>query len=198
MPTLVAATESNSGTERSIPAATMRSSASASATNAPVTDAVRVPPSAWITSQSSHTVRSPSAFRSVTARSVRPIMRWISSVRPDWRPRVDFARRALLGGARQHSVFAGHPAFARAFQKRGHAIVHRGRDDHARVARFNQHAAFGAGNEIRSDFHRPQIFRRASICSQEKLLRSRAFYRQAIFDYGQRMCQSPEISARSF
>ena len=42
----MAATESVSGTDFSMPAATMRSKASASATNAPVIEAVRVPPSA--------------------------------------------------------------------------------------------------------------------------------------------------------
>ena len=36
-------------------------------------DAVRVPPSAWITSQSNVTARSPSASRSTTARNERPI-----------------------------------------------------------------------------------------------------------------------------
>ena len=51
------------------------SSASASATNAPVMDAVRVPPSAWMTSQSIQIVRSPSAGRFVTDRSDRPIRR---------------------------------------------------------------------------------------------------------------------------
>ena len=51
------------------------SSASASATNAPVMDAVRVPPSAWMTSQSIQIVRSPSAGRFVTARSERPMSR---------------------------------------------------------------------------------------------------------------------------
>jgi len=49
--------------------------ASAIATKPPVIDAVRVPPSAWMTSQSIHTVRSPSAGRLVTARSERPISR---------------------------------------------------------------------------------------------------------------------------
>ena len=57
--------------------------ASASATQAPVIDAVRVPPSACSTSQSSVTVRSPSAPRSTTARRERPISRWISCVRPE-------------------------------------------------------------------------------------------------------------------
>ena len=50
-------------------------SASARATQAPVTAAVRVPPSAWMTSQSSQIVRSPSFDVSVTARNERPMMR---------------------------------------------------------------------------------------------------------------------------
>ena len=48
--------------------------------------AVRVPPSAWSTSQSSVIVRSPSAWRFTTARRLRPIRRWISSVRPPCLP----------------------------------------------------------------------------------------------------------------
>ena len=57
--------------------------------NAPVIAAVRVPPSAWITSQSIVMVRSPKPFRSVTARSERPIRRWISCVLPPTFPLVD-------------------------------------------------------------------------------------------------------------
>ena len=53
----------------------MRRIASPMATNAPVMDAVRVPPSAWMTSQSRKMVRSPSLSMSVTARSERPISR---------------------------------------------------------------------------------------------------------------------------
>jgi hypothetical protein len=44
--------------------------------------AVRVPPSAWSTSQSRTSVFSPSAFVSITARRLRPISREISWVRP--------------------------------------------------------------------------------------------------------------------
>ena len=88
MPTLMAATESVSGIERSTSRERSVSSASASATNAPVIDAVRVPPSAWITSQSTQIVRSPSAGRLVTDRSDRPISRWISWVRPPTLPAV--------------------------------------------------------------------------------------------------------------
>src|SRR5215472_646527 len=50
--------------------------------------AVRVPPSAWITSQSILTWRSPKPARSVTARRLRPISRWISWVRPLCPPRA--------------------------------------------------------------------------------------------------------------
>ena len=55
--------------------------------------AVRVPPSAWSTSQSRWMVRSPSALRSNTARIERPIRRWISCVRPLCLPRA--ASRSL-------------------------------------------------------------------------------------------------------
>ena len=51
--------------------------------------AVRVPPSAWITSQSTKIVRGPMRSRSTVIRKARPIRRWISCVRPPTRPRVD-------------------------------------------------------------------------------------------------------------
>ncbi len=57
-------------------------------------DAVLVPPSALITSQSIHTVRSPSASMSVTARSDLPMSRWISWVLPEGRP-FSTSRRTL-------------------------------------------------------------------------------------------------------
>src|SRR5690606_28792969 len=65
---------------------------SCSATKPPVIEAVRVPPSAWMTSQSTVICTSPSACRSTTARSERPIRRWISSVRPPCLP-DDASRR---------------------------------------------------------------------------------------------------------
>jgi hypothetical protein len=52
-----------------------------------VIEAVRVPPSAWITSQSMVTERSPRAAMSTTERKLRPIRRWISCVRPEGPPR---------------------------------------------------------------------------------------------------------------
>ena len=59
--------------------------------------AVRVPPSAWMTSQSTEIWRSPSLGRSTTARSARPIRRWISCVRPEGWPTVASRRvRSLV------------------------------------------------------------------------------------------------------
>ena len=65
-----------------LPACTSRRVASASATHPPVIAAVRVPPSAWMTSQSTVIWRGPSARVSTAARRERPIGRWISCPRP--------------------------------------------------------------------------------------------------------------------
>ena len=58
--------------------------------------AVRVPPSACSTSQSTTTWRSPSNVMSHAARSDRPIRRWISTVRPLCLPRA--ASRSTRSG----------------------------------------------------------------------------------------------------
>ena len=57
---------------------TRREHASCSARNPPQIDAVRVPPSACSASQSTVICTSASIRRSVTARSERPMSRWIS------------------------------------------------------------------------------------------------------------------------
>jgi len=62
--------------------------ASYRATKDPVIAAVRVPPSACSTSQSIWMLRGPSTAVSTTARSERPMRRWISCVRPDCLPRA--------------------------------------------------------------------------------------------------------------
>ncbi len=84
---------------RSLPKASNWRIATDRATNAPVMEAVRVPPSACSTSQSRMMVRSPRAVRSTTDRSERPISRWISCVRPEGCPRV-ISRGVLLTVAR--------------------------------------------------------------------------------------------------
>src|SRR3954452_18545351 len=86
MPHETAATDPVSGDEDSASSACSRRQASSSATNAPVIDAQRVPPSACSTSQSTYTVRSPRAAKSTTPRSERPISRWISTERPSSLP----------------------------------------------------------------------------------------------------------------
>jgi hypothetical protein len=55
--------------------------ARARATNAPVIAAVRVPPSAWSTSQSQVTQTPGMRSRSTAARRARPMRRWISVLR---------------------------------------------------------------------------------------------------------------------
>ena len=86
MPQLTAATCVRMGSAVSALEPSSLSTAIRSATQPPEIEAVRVPPSAWITSQSTITCRSPSLGRSTTARSERPISRWISCVRPDCLP----------------------------------------------------------------------------------------------------------------
>src|SRR4051794_15127132 len=102
MPQLTAATFWRIGSAAIACCASRVSTAILKATQAPEIAAVRVPPSAWMTSQSSVICRSPSFSRSTTARSERPISRWISCVRPDClpdaasrRPRVWVARGSM-------------------------------------------------------------------------------------------------------
>src|SRR6185312_12410064 len=82
MPQEIAATLSRRTPDFTMLRALIQLRQSASATQAPVIEAVRVPPSACSTSQSTVICRSPNASRSTVARSERPISRWISTVRP--------------------------------------------------------------------------------------------------------------------
>jgi hypothetical protein len=85
-PTEIAATWLASGQERSTRFSSMCVKRSESATQAPLMAVVRVPPSACSTSQSTHTVRSVMLPSLTTARSARPIRRWISTERPSTAP----------------------------------------------------------------------------------------------------------------
>ena len=123
--------------------AAIQAMASCSATQAPVIEAVRVPPSAWSTSQSTMICFSPSAARSVTARSERPIRRWISWVRPDLLAGRGFAPRALGGGARQHAVFGRDPAPPLTLEPRRHWLAARRGAQHVGVAEADEAGAFG-------------------------------------------------------
>ena len=116
---------------------------SASATQAPVIEAVRVPPSAWMTSQSTVICRSPSAWRSTTERRLRPISRWISTVRPPCLPARRLAPRALERGARQHAVFGGDPAARLALEPGRQPVFERRGHQHMGVAELHEAGAFG-------------------------------------------------------
>ena len=130
---------------------------SCSATQAPVIEAVRVPPSACSTSQSSVIWRSPRACRLVTARRLRPIRRWISCVRPDCLPRRRFAPCAGMRRARQHGVFGGDPAASLAAQPGRRLVLERGRAEHMGRAEFDEAGAFRITRDIAFDRDWPQF-----------------------------------------
>src|SRR5688500_1900013 len=109
-PTLTATTVSISTPAFTTCRSSSFSTASAGARYPAVIDAHRVPASATSTSQSIAIVRSPSRFRSVTARSDRPIRRWISCVRPLGRPLLTSRaeRSAVARGSIEYSAVT-HP-----------------------------------------------------------------------------------------
>ena len=81
--------------------------------------AVRVPPSAWSTSQSTAMVFSPSAARSIQARNERPTRRLISWVRPPSRPFTDSRSDRVW-------VAAGSIAYSAVSQPSPEPLRHRG------------------------------------------------------------------------
>jgi hypothetical protein len=70
----------------------------------PVMPAVRVPPSAWSTSQSIRMVYSPKAIVAMAARNERPIRRWISWVRPPGPFRSRWVRSTVARGSMAYSA----------------------------------------------------------------------------------------------
>ena len=147
MPQLTAATWVRIGSALIALAASNLSTAMRSATQAPEIAAVRVPPSAWMTSQSTMIWRSPSAFRSTTARSERPISRWISWVRPDCLPLAAsrLPRVWVARGSMPYSAVTQPWPLPR--RNGGHLVLDRGGDQHARVAEADQAGAFGMAGE---------------------------------------------------
>mgnify|MGYP003694788787 CR=1 FL=1 len=106
-------------------------------------EAVRVPPSAWITSQSMVIWRSPSAGRSTHG----------AQAAPDQPLDLDGAAALLAGGglapgalggrARQHAVFGGDPAARLALEPGRQPVFQCGRDQHMGVAEFHEAGALG-------------------------------------------------------
>ena len=113
---------------------------SASATNAPVIDAVRVPPSAWITSQSIQIVRSPSAGRlSPTAATGRSTAESPGCGR---RPSLTLRAGSRARRPRQHPVLGGHPSFSGVAQELRDPVLDARRADDAGAAGLDEHRAF--------------------------------------------------------
>ncbi len=104
IPTLTAATGSRIGSRSASPSLSIHRAARLAATNAPVMAAVRVPPSAWSTSQSSVTVCCPMSRMSVTERIARPMSLWISCVRPRAPVRSRFVRVWVALGSIAYSA----------------------------------------------------------------------------------------------
>jgi hypothetical protein len=128
--------------------------------------AARVPPSAWMTSQS----RDDRALAQCLQVHHRPqgapdeTLDLLSAARRP--PAGDLARRAGDGRAGQQRVLRSHPAFARAAQKLRHRFVQGGRAQHARVAHLDQHRALGCQQIARRDAHGTQLVGRSLVCSQ--------------------------------
>ena len=131
--------------------------ASQSAMNAPLMDAVRVPPSAWITSQSIVNVRSPITDRSTAGRGERPISLCISCVLPRTLPARRFTPYPLRRGAREHPVLRGEPADALVPHHLRNLLLDCRGADYLRVPHLYQH---GAGRALQVT---PRYLRRAHL-----------------------------------
>ena len=97
------------------------------------------------------------ATRSVTARSDRPMRRWISWVRPDCLPLAASRPDALGRRPRQQRVLGGDPALAAAAHPRRHAVFDRRRAQHLGLAHRHQHRPVGELGEVADERHRPQL-----------------------------------------
>ncbi len=194
-----AATVPVSGERSRLPSRIRRSHASRSATRPPVIDAQRVPPSACSTSQSTYTVRSPSALKSITPRSERPISRWISTERPSSRPFETSRCLRSPGRGGEHPVLGGDPAAARTRQPPRHALLHRGGADHACLAHRDQRRAGRGAHESRLDRDRPQLVRPRGRSSAPRPAHAATFCRQLdVRDLAERHLQEarPELPER--
>jgi len=108
-----------------------------------VIEAVRVPPSASITSQSIRIWRSPQRLE-IRHRAQRPADQSLDLVRaPAGMPAVHLALDPFRRGAGQHAVLGRHPSAAAVSQKRRHALLHRGGAEHFRAAHLDQGGALG-------------------------------------------------------
>ena len=116
-----------------------------------------------MTSQSIQMVRSPRRARSVTARRLRPIRRWISWVRPLCRPLETSRVDAGQSRTRQHAVLAGDPAFAAIAHETRDSFFDRGSADDTGIAHFNQDGTLRSRDEFRGEDDGAKLVERAII-----------------------------------
>ena len=95
-------------------------------------------------------------------------------------PLGHFARRALRSRARQHRVFGRDPAFSATAQERRHAILHRSRAEHARIAHRDHHRAFGGHQVACLNLHRTHLVRTSPIDSHGQLDFNTAYTRNMV------------------
>ena len=130
---------------------------SCSATQAPVIEAVRVPPSACSTSQSSVIWRSPEGLQigdgaQAAADQALNLLRAAGLLAGR-----RFAPRARVRRARQHGVFGGDPAASLAAQPGRRLVFERGGAEHMGRAEFDQAGAFRVARDIAFDRDWPQF-----------------------------------------
>ncbi len=131
--------------------------------------AVRVPPSAWSTSQS---------IRDLALAEAGEIDHGAQAAADQ---ALDFLGAAALlaagglavgagmGGARQHAVFRRDPALAGIAQEGRHPLLHRSGAEHMGVAELGQARAFGVDGHAGFEHDRAQLVRGAAGSSHEGL-----------------------------
>ena len=124
---------------------------------------MRVPPSAWSTSQSTMIDRSPRTIMSQTDRSDRPMRRWISWVRPEGLPSLTSRADPLGRGAGQHRVLGGDPALAAAPHPAGHVVLDRRGAQDPGPAEADQHRAGAHVGEVALEGDGPQLVGQATV-----------------------------------
>ena len=128
-------------------------------------EAVRVPPSAWITSQSTQRVRSPRRLH-VDDRPQRAADEALDLVGAAGGPAP--ARLALAaggGGAGQHAVLGGDPALALALQERGHPLLDAHGADDLGVADLDEDRAFRVLGVAPGEGDRPELVGGAAVAA---------------------------------
>ena len=141
---------------------------SASATQAPVIEAVRVPPSAWMHVAVDGDLAFAERFE-VDGGAQRAADQALDF---DGAAALlaggGFAAGAFQRGARQHAVFGRDPAAALALEPRRQPLFQRGGDQHMGVAEFDQAGTLGVFDHAPFQRHGAQFIGRTAAWPHEK------------------------------